>query len=107
MIVATDNDDGIEETAWRWLRELYLRLLCPAGVNPAGMTEPERNLLLDKHHRAMEADLQMVKLLVERGQATAIEGWRERIHKIEGVDNEMLDEALHYAQNTTDDDVDV
>lgn len=98
------KDDGIEATAWRWLRELYLRLLCPATVHPGSMTEPQRNLLLDSHHAAMEADLRVVLTIVERGQVEALGRWRERIHLAEGTDHEMLDEALDFAEVFREDD---
>lgn len=98
------DHDGVEATAWRWLRELYLRLLCPANVHPGSMTEGERNLLLDKHHRAMEDDLRVVLVLVEQGKSEALGAWRERIHSTEGTDHEMLDEALDFAANRREDD---
>lgn len=99
-------DDGLDETAWRWLRSLYLRLLCPPGVSPDAMTVAEQNLLLDTHHRAMEADMGVVRTLVQRGQGEALGGWREKIHRMEGVDHEMLDESLHYAMTGTPEDAD-
>lgn len=98
------KDDGIEATGWRWLRELYLRLLCPDNVHPGSMTEPQRNLLLDRHHEAMEADLRILLTLVERGQYEALGRWRERIHRTEGTDHEMLDEALAFAMSDREDD---
>lgn len=99
--MATDEPigDGVEATTWRWLRGLYLRLLCPDTVHPDRMTEPERNLFLDPHYRAMEEDLRVVLTLVAQGTSEALGAWRERIHRTEGTDHEMLDEALDFAQN--------
>lgn len=99
--MVSDEKDGLEATVWRWLRELYLRLLCTA-VRPESMTIAEQNLLLDPHHRAMEADLRVVMMFVERGQSEAIGAWRSRIHRTEGTDHEMLDEALDYAMHGQD-----
>lgn len=94
----TEVDDGVEATAWRFLRDLYSRLLCgKAGVHPGGMTEPERALLLEPHHRDMEADLSVVMSLVGKAQSDVASRWREQIHRAEGIDHEMIDEAIDYA----------
>jgi len=98
-----DDADGLDATAWRWLRGLYLRLLCPSVVSLEAMTEPERNLLLEPHHRAMEEDLRVVMTMVDRGKYEALGEWRERIHRTEGTDHEMLDQALDFAMSADPD----
>jgi hypothetical protein len=87
----------LEATAWRWLRDLYLRLLVRDPLLRARMSEDERNLLLDEHHADMERDLQISMELAGRGKIEGLEGWREIIHLAEGTDHEMLDEALDFA----------
>ena len=94
-----EDSDGLEATTWRWLRGVYLRLLCPSQVDLAAMTEAECNLLLDPHLRAMEDDMRVVLTLIDRGKSEALGSWRERIHRAEGTDHEMLDEALDYAMH--------
>lgn len=101
--MADDQDtDGLEATTWRWIRGVYLRLLCPSHVELATMTEAERNLLLDPHLRAMEEDMRVVLTMIERGKTEALGAWRERIHRAEGTDHEMLDEALDFAMHGRD-----
>lgn len=94
-----DDAEGLDATAWRWLRGVYLRLLCPSVVSLEAMTEPERALLLEPHHRDMESDLRVVMTMIERGRFEAIGAWRERIHRTEGTDHEMLDQALDFVMN--------
>lgn len=94
-----DDAEGLDATVWRWLRGVYLRLLCPSVVSLEAMTEPERSLLLESHHRDMEADLRVVMAMIERGKFAALGEWRERIHRTEGTDHEMLDQALEFAMS--------
>jgi hypothetical protein len=94
----TQRGDGIEATLWRFLRELYLRTLTFGTLHPSKvMSEAEKNAALDPHVRQMEADLQVLLAVVERGQAEREQSMRQRLHQAEGIDHEMLDEALAWA----------
>lgn len=90
--------DGIEPTLWRFLRETYLRCLTFGTLHPSKvMSEAEQNLVLDPHLRQMEADLKVLLSVIDRSRAEYQEDIRAKLHKAEGVDHEMLDEALAWA----------
>lgn len=97
---AETKGDGIEATLWRFLRDVYLRCLTFGTIHPAKvMSEAEQNACLDPHWRQMEADLAALMTVVGRGRADAVEAMRAKLHMAEGVDHEMLDEAISWAES--------
>lgn len=101
MAEAEADGDGLEPTMFRFIRSLYLRLLSYGTLHTVGMSEEQEAAMLEQHHAAMEADTRLLMTFVERGQVEAAEAWRAKIHAAEGVDHEMLDEAIDYALTTS------
>lgn len=58
--------------------------------------------MLEAHTAALEHDTRVVMELVSRGQTETAEAFRARIHDAEGVDHEMLDEAIGFALSRRD-----
>ena len=84
---------GVEATLRELLSAIYLRLLC--GRFP--LTEKERALVLERHEEALQRDLAQIMVAVSHAQNEAIQAMRFRIHHAEGIDHEMVDQALAYA----------
>ncbi len=97
MADAVEGEDGLEPTVWRFVRSLYLRLLSFGTLHPKSMSPEQEATMLDAHTAAMEHDTQLIMELIRRGTVEASEAWRARLHEAEGVDHEMLDEAIGFA----------
>lgn len=84
-----------ETAVWQVLRNTYLRLL--SGGKHNGLDTAEQNLLLDPKLRELEHDFVMLMEIVQQGQSAGISHVHTLLHNQEGMDNEMLDQAVEYA----------
>lgn len=90
--------DAQHATAWRLLRRIYLRLLArDLGRDPGTLTEAEGSALIDPHLRAFGADFAALQELIEVARDDGYGRLLRAMHRAEGVDHEMLDEAVEYA----------
>lgn len=85
---------AVEDTARVWLESLYLRLLAP---DHASWTDEERRGLVARNQAAIEHDMGTLRELVTQGQVEVETQWRARLHAAEGLDHEMIDEAIEFA----------
>ena len=92
------DESGVDETLWRFLRGVYVRLISGQTLHPGkAMTLAEENMVLDPHLAGLEHDHALLLEILGRARSTGIEAMRARLHAAEGVDHDMLDEAMAYA----------
>lgn len=84
-------ENATEDTARRWLDSLYLRLLAP---DHADWSDEERRGFLMRNETAIERDAEVLHELIAQGQAEVEQRWRAQLHRAEGLDHEMIDEAI-------------
>ena len=84
----------VERTARAWLESLYLRLAAP---DHASWSDDERAGFIARSEEALTQDMDTLRELIAQGQAEVEERWRSRLHHAEGLDHEMVDEAIEYA----------
>jgi hypothetical protein len=90
--------DGVEATAWRFLRDVYLRVIGLCTIHPGQvMSIEEQNAALDRHLSSLQVDHAVLMTIVARCRDEGAEDIRARIHSAEGVDHEMLDEAIDWS----------
>lgn len=93
----TATPDSMDATAWRFLRDVYLRVIGLCTIHPGQvMSIEEQNAALDRHLSVMQVDHAVLMTLIARGRDEATEDMRARMHAAEGVDHEMLDEAIEW-----------
>lgn len=92
------RDDEHEGTVWRIVRAIHLRLIGHhIGRDLFVLSHPEQEQPLDRWHRYMERDVQQLMAVVQHARTEAIGRTHRRLHAAEGIDHEMLDEAIEYA----------
>lgn len=90
--------DDYEATVWRILRATYLRLIGDlTGRDLFVLSHPEQEQALDRWHAAMELDVKRLAETLAQARADGIARTHRRLHASDGVDHEMLDEAVEYA----------
>lgn len=87
--------EEVEQTIFRILQATYLRLLCGSS---AAMTDKEQATTLLPHAEALRHDLAQIMVAVSRGQDEAVQAMRFELHRAEGIDHEMVDQALAFAR---------
>lgn len=84
-----------ETTLIRVLETVYLRFLCEqTGQRPDRLTHAERITLLDTKILAFKTDFERLRECVRYAYSAGAESVHTRLHAAEGVDHEMLEEAL-------------
>lgn len=80
------------------LENAYVRVACRyTGRLPADMSDADRAMALDAWAEALEADTEQLMEIMRVAQEAALQQMHYRLHRAEGVDHEMLDEAIEYA----------
>jgi hypothetical protein len=89
-----NSKEGIEATIWRILRDVWIRAL---GGDPMTMTDPEANSLVDPYTSQMLEHQRVLMHVVTQARRQGLEQMHAKLHAGEGVDHEMLDEAVAFA----------
>lgn len=98
MAMGDRERSELESTAWRFLRDLYLRLLSEGTLHPGQvMPVEQQNAVLETHFHQMESDVATIMAIVAQGQGEVSALMRQRLHRAEGLDHEMVDEAIDFA----------
>lgn len=109
--VAEDQADGevesspkdlLEETLERIIRCSFLQTLVPAGQTPSDVTVTRAAELLLPYEDAIQAYLAMAREVGEQYFLMGCGSVHETLHAAEGVDNEMLDEAVEFHSSPRD-----
>ena len=92
-------EERLEATIWRILRVIYLRVELKVRSDhrtPVELTLEEGNDILSPWFPVMQTDLDILKECVHQGRLLGVNDVHSRLHGAEGVDHEMLDQAVEY-----------
>jgi hypothetical protein len=67
------------------------------GKDPRAISPAERDHMIEAHAKAFAGDLDLLKELVAQSKAAGASAIHAKLHAAEGVDNDMLDQALEYS----------
>lgn len=95
----TTQQEQIEATAWRLLRAVYIRLCAEVGEGKPVQhyTEAEQQLLIDPYVRMLEHDHRLIVECIRQARGAGIRDVQAALHKAEGTDHAMVDQAVEYA----------
>lgn len=88
--------EQISATVWRLLRSMWVRAL---GGDPLSMTDAEANALIDPHTERMLEHQRVLMHTIDHARAQGLEAMHRKLHQSEGIDHEMLDQAVAWAAN--------
>lgn len=92
-----------ESTIWRIVRTVYLRLIGHhTGTDLLARPTAEQEQALDRWHLKMEQDCSVLAEVMDRARDAGITAAHVRMHVLEGVDHELVDEALGAARTDED-----
>lgn len=83
-----------EATIWRVLREVWIRA---QGGDPLTLSDAEASGLIDPFTEHMLRHQKILTHVVEQARTQGLEQMHARLHASEGIDHEMLDEAVTFA----------
>ena len=85
-------------TVRRIVEASYLRILCRfSNRQPARLSQAERLELLEPHEGALEHDLGLLREVVRQAWVGGVQGVHAQLHNTDGVDHEMLDQAIEFS----------
>lgn len=93
-------DAELKQTARDLVYHCYLRVLLRMQGDkrsPGQLDATQRELLLGAWQHEAEMDLRYAETLLVRAQELAVERANESLHSVEGLDHEMVDEAIEFA----------
>lgn len=92
-----------EATLWRIVRVVYLRLIGHhTGVDLLARSAAEQEQALERWHLKMEQDCSVLAEVMDAARSAGIAAAHTRMHVLEGVDHELVDEALQSARSDED-----
>ncbi len=92
-----------EATLWRIVRLIHLRLIGHfTGVDLLGRSRAEQEQALLKWHAKMEVDVDALAEVMDAARAAGVTAAHVRMHVLEGVDHEMVDQAIDGARSDED-----
>lgn len=95
--------EALESTLWQLVRDMYLRCLMHPR-DPQAVPVSVQNAILESHFPAMEHDVKRLCAVVSAERSRTIGDLHVRLHSAEGLDHEMVDQAVEYATGVIADD---
>lgn len=95
----------IKATFWRVLRATYLEVIAKEhGQSVASFTVDQANEALAPYQESMIMRQKQLETIADQLKLLGIEQMHAKLHGQPGVDNEMLDDTIHFSNRPDPDD---
>lgn len=84
--------EEIESVVWQILRKIYVRV--ETKDKGGGLNDAQQNALLDPWHKAMEHDLSLLMVCVDRGSVAGRALIAARVRRSEAIREDQLEDIL-------------
>lgn len=87
--------DDVGQSVRRALEQLAIAVA--TGKSPDHLSETQQELMIEIHGPAIEQAMGVLQECLRLASSAGATAMHEGMHRAEGVDHEMLDQALEYA----------
>lgn len=103
LVEAPDGfQDGVEAFAWRILVDAYARILAKqTGQHWLALDRNELIALLTPYHDDLRRDAKALGAAIAQARTEGVQALHAALHRAEGLDHEMVDQAVAYAYSAT------